>query len=43
MVPAPKNADLSLFLRAYWPKTAVIDGSWTRAAVQRVDGTIGRQ
>jgi hypothetical protein len=35
-LPAPKNADLSLYLRAYWPKTAVLDGSWTPPAVQRV-------
>lgn len=42
-LPAPKNADFSLFMRAYWPRTAVIDGSWTPPAVQRVDGTVGRQ
>jgi hypothetical protein len=29
-LPAPKGgADFSLFIRAYWPKIAVIDGSWT--------------
>ena len=28
-LPAPKDADFSLFIRAYWPKVAVIDGSWT--------------
>jgi hypothetical protein len=28
---------------AYWPKTAVIDGSWMPPAVQRVEGTVGRQ
>jgi hypothetical protein len=42
-LPAPKNADFSLFMRAYWPKTAVIDGSWTPPAVQRIEGTVGRQ
>jgi hypothetical protein len=28
-LPAPKGADFSLFLRAYWPKPAILDGSWT--------------
>jgi hypothetical protein len=42
-LPAPKNTDFSLFMRAYWPKTAVIDGSWTPPAVQRTEGTVGRQ
>jgi hypothetical protein len=36
-LPAPKNADFSLFIRAYWPKTAVIDGSWAPPAVQRTN------
>jgi hypothetical protein len=36
-LPAPKNADFSLFMRAYWPKASVIDGTWTPPAVQRVD------
>jgi hypothetical protein len=35
-LPAPKNADFSLFMRAYWPKAPVIDGTWTPPAVQRV-------
>jgi len=34
-LPAPKDADFSLFMRAYWPKTAVIDGSWTPPAAQK--------
>lgn len=34
-LPAPKNADFSLFIRAYWPKTAIIDGSWAPPAVQK--------
>jgi hypothetical protein len=33
-LPATKG-DFSLFMRAYWPKTAVLDGSWTPPAVQR--------
>jgi hypothetical protein len=34
-LPAPRNADFSLFIRAYWPKTPALDGSWTPPAVQR--------
>jgi hypothetical protein len=34
-LPAPKGADFSLFMRAYWPKPAVLDGSWTPPAVVR--------
>ncbi|WP_062227662.1 DUF1254 domain-containing protein [Aureimonas frigidaquae] len=34
-LPAPGNADFSLYLRAYWPKTPIIDGSWTPPAVER--------
>jgi hypothetical protein len=33
-LPAPKG-DFSLYLRAYWPKTAVIDGSWTPPPVEK--------
>jgi hypothetical protein len=36
-LPAPKGADFSLFMRAYWPKPGVLDGSWTPPAVQRVN------
>jgi hypothetical protein len=36
-LPAPKNADFSLFMRAYWPKAAIIDSSWTPPPVQRVN------
>jgi len=28
-LPAPKDADFSLYLRAYWPKVAITNGSWT--------------
>jgi hypothetical protein len=46
-LPAPKNADFSLFLRAYWPKTPVLDGSWMPPGVQKLadgDGnTVGKQ
>lgn len=33
-LPAPKGGEFSLYVRAYWPKAAVIDGSWTPPAVQ---------
>jgi hypothetical protein len=35
-LPAPKGGDFCLFIRAYWPKTPIIDGSWTPPAVARV-------
>ncbi len=34
-LPAPKG-DFSLYLRTYWPKAAVADGSWTPPPVLRV-------
>ncbi len=36
-LPAPKGGDFSLYVRAYWPKTAVTDGSWTPPAVVRTN------
>ena len=33
-LPAPKDADFSLYVRAYWPKVAVTDGSWTPPPVR---------
>jgi hypothetical protein len=33
---APKG-DFSLYIRAYWPKFAVTDGSWTPPPVQKVN------
>ena len=35
-LPAPKGEDFSLFMRAYWPKPAALDGSWTPPAVTPV-------
>lgn len=35
-LPAPAGADFSLFLRAYGPKSAVIDGAWTPPPARRV-------
>jgi hypothetical protein len=34
-LPSPKGGDFSLYVRAYWPKTAVVDGTWTPPPVQR--------
>ena len=36
-LPAPKDADFSLYVRAYWPKVEITEGSWTPPAVQRVN------
>jgi hypothetical protein len=35
---APKDADFSLYLRAYWPDAPILDGSWMPPMVKRVDG-----
>jgi hypothetical protein len=35
-LPAP-NGDFSLYVRAYWPKPQITDGSWTPPAVRRVN------
>ena len=35
-LPAPKG-DFSLYVRAYWPKPAITDGTWTPPAVQKVN------
>jgi hypothetical protein len=34
-LPAPKNGDFSLYIRAYWPKVEIIDGAWTPPPVQK--------
>jgi hypothetical protein len=34
-LPAPKDVNFSLYIRAYWPKTPVTDGSWTPPPVIR--------
>ena len=34
-LPAPQGGDFMLYVRAYWPKAAVMDGTWTPPAVQR--------
>ncbi|QKV51445.1 DUF1254 domain-containing protein [Comamonas antarctica] len=33
-LPAPKTGAFSLYVRAYWPKAAIVDGSWTPPAVR---------
>jgi hypothetical protein len=35
-LPAPKDKEFSLFLRAYWPKPAITKAQWTPPAVTRV-------
>ena len=35
-LPTPAGDDFSLYLRAYWPRTAVMDGSWTPPPVDRL-------
>lgn len=34
-LPAPKEEDFSLYVRAYWPSTPVLDGSWTPPPVEK--------
>jgi hypothetical protein len=34
-LPAPKNGDFSLYIRAYWPEQTVINGQWTPPAVEK--------
>jgi hypothetical protein len=36
-LPAPRGEDFSLYVRAYWPKVEVTDGSWTPPAVQKAE------
>jgi len=36
-LPAPKAADFSLYMRSYWPKVEITDGSWTPPAVVRAN------
>jgi hypothetical protein len=28
-LPAPKEVDFSLYVRAYWPREAITSGKWT--------------
>jgi hypothetical protein len=36
-LPAPKNKDFSLFLRAYWAEPAALNGTWTPPAVNKTN------
>jgi len=36
-LPAP-GGDFSLYVRAYWPKAEITEGSWTPPAVRRAEG-----
>jgi hypothetical protein len=33
--PAPKDADFSLFVRAYWPQEKITSGQWTAGGTGR--------
>lgn len=34
-LPAPKNDDFSLFIRAYWPKKEVLDSTWKPPVIKK--------
>ena len=34
-LPSPNGADFTLYVRAYWPKAPVLDGSWTPPPVAK--------
>ena len=36
-LPAPKGEDFSLYIRAYWPKSAALKGAWTPPPVDNTD------
>jgi len=36
-LPSPKGADFSLYVRSYWPKVEITNGSWTPPAVVRAN------
>jgi hypothetical protein len=36
-LPAPGGADFSLFMRSYWPKVEITDGSWTPPVALRTN------
>jgi hypothetical protein len=36
-LPAPKGADFSLYMRSYWPKVEITNGSWTPPPVVRAN------
>ena len=34
-LPAPKDGDFSLYVRAYWPRAEIVDGTWTPPPVEQ--------
>jgi len=36
-LPAPKGADFSLYVRAYWPEASAMNGQWTPPAVVKAN------
>lgn len=34
-LPSPKGDDFTLYVRAYWPRAPVLDGSWTPPPVEK--------
>jgi hypothetical protein len=36
-LPAPKGGDFSLYVRAYWPRAAILNGAWTPPGVQKLN------
>ena len=34
-LPSPKDAEFSLYVRAYWPDEAITSGRWTPPAVAK--------
>ena len=34
-LPSPKGADFSLYIRAYWPKAPILEGSWIPPTIER--------
>lgn len=36
-LPSPKGADFSLYIRAYWPEPAALNGEWTPPAVVKAN------
>jgi hypothetical protein len=36
-LPAPKDADFSLYIRAYWPEPAALNGQWVPPAVAKTN------
>jgi len=36
-LPTPKGADFSLYIRAYWPEPAALNGQWVPPAVVKTN------